>query len=526
MTSDLKSGFAALQTGQAQRALEIARAAGDDPNARYLEGLALRALGDSEAAFDLFAALAEAHAQVADFANMEGLCAGDLDRLDAARSAFDRALAANPQFFNAPFNLGRILASAGELKAAADAYRKALGIKPDHLPSLRNLSHVLELAHEADAAEEAADSVLKLAAGDALALAVKAAAMIRRGAHHDAADLIRKRLPPDAPATNAALALGRAGEALEKAGDYEAAFSAFSAANQKLKSQYTGIYANITNGFSLERVRALSQWPDQPLDSDTGSETPAPVFLVGFPRSGTTLVENVLAAHPGIVTSDEAQLSAPLIEAAGDTPEDWLRFIEAMPQERANLRRTYWQGWPDGAPESGVFIDKLPLNLAYAGLLAAVFPDAKFILALRDPRDCVLSAYKQRFGMNAAMFRMLTMPGAAAYYDAAMRAGMRGLDRVQDAQRIEVRYENCVADLEAQARRLIDFLELDWSDDVMAYREQAKARAISTPSASQVVQPIYETAAGRWRHYDFALAAVRPVLDPWAQRWGYDEPGL
>ncbi|WP_420430576.1 sulfotransferase [Hyphobacterium sp.] len=526
MTSDLKSGFAALQTGQAQRALEIARSLGDDPNARYLEGLALRALGDSEAAFDLFAALSAAHEHIADFANMEGLCAGDLDRLDAARAAFDRALAAHPQFVNAPFNLGRILANAGELKAAADAYRTALEIKPDHLPSLRNLSHVLELAHEADAAEEAADSALKLAAGDALALAVKAAAMIRRGAHHDAADLIRKRLSPNAPATNAALALGRAGEALEKAGDYEAAFSAFSAANQKLKSQYAGTYANITNGFALERVKKLSQWPGLPIDADSGCEMPAPVFLVGFPRSGTTLVENVLAAHPGIVTSDEAQLSAPLIEAAGDTLDDWRQFIESMPESRASLRRTYWQGWPGGVPENNVFIDKLPLNLAYAGLLAAVFPDAKFILALRDPRDCVLSAYKQRFGMNAAMFRMLTMPGAAAYYDAAMRVGTAALDRVPEAQRIEIRYEDCVADLEAEARRLVRFLDLDWSDDVMAYREQAKTRAISTPSASQVVQPIYESAAGRWRHYDFALAAVRPILDPWAQRWGYDERGL
>ena len=91
--------------------------------------------------------------------------------------------------------------------------------------------------------------------------------------------------------------------------------------------------------------------------------------------------------------------------------------------------------------------------------------------ALRDPRDCVLSAYKQRFGMNAAMFRMLTMPGAAAYYDAAMRAGAAALDRVPATQRIEIRYEDCVADLEAEARRLVRFLDLDWSDDVMAYRE-------------------------------------------------------
>jgi tetratricopeptide (TPR) repeat protein len=523
MTTTLQSGFAALQTGQAQRALDIARAQEADPNARYLEGLALRALGDSKAAFDVFSALTEEHPQIADFANMAGLCAGDLDRLEDARQAFDRALAANPQFVNAPFNLGRILAAAGELNAAADAYRAALKIEPDHLPSLRNLAHVLELAHEADQAEEAAEAALKLARGDALALAVKAAAMIRRGAHREAAEMIQTRLPADAPATNAALALGRAGEALEKAGEFEAALAAFSAANQKLKRQYTNAYAGIRNGFALDRVKQLAQWPGIPVDTETGGEHPAPVFLVGFPRSGTTLIENVLAAHPGITTSDEAELSAPLIESAGDTPDDWLTFMEAMPAEREALRRKYWEGWKKGPPE-GVFIDKLPLNLAYAGLLSAVFPDAKFILCLRDPRDCVLSAYKQRFGMNAAMFRMLTMPGAAAYYDAAMLAGSRALDRVQDAQKIEIKYEDCVADLEAQARRLVGFLGLDWTGEVMDYREQAKTRAISTPSAPQVVQPIYDSSAGRWHDYAFALEAVRPILDPWALRWGYDDP--
>jgi tetratricopeptide (TPR) repeat protein len=521
MTTTLQSGFAALQTGDARRALEIARTQGDDPNARYLEGLALRAMGASAAAYDLFAALAADHPQVADFANMEGLCAGDLDRLDAARVAFDRALTANPSFFNAPFNLGRLLAAAGELHAAADAYRAALKIKPDHLPSLRNLAHVLDLAHEADAAEKAADTALTLAAGDALALAVKAAAMIRRGDHREAADLVRKRLPQDAPASNAALALGRAGEALEKAGDFEAALSAFSAANQRLKQQYATAYANVRNGFALDRVKQLAHWPDTPVNPKGGTH-PAPIFLVGFPRSGTTLVENVLAAHPEITTSDEAELSAPLIESAGDTPEDWQTFLEALPSERAALQQTYWQGWKEGAPESGVFIDKLPLNLAYAGLLSAVFPEAKFILAIRDPRDCVLSAFKQRFGMNAAMYRMLSMPGAAAYYDAAMQAGTRALDRIPDARKIDVRYEDCVADLESEARGLVDFLGLDWTESVMDYREQAKERAISTPSAAQVVQPIYDSSAGRWRDYAFALDAVRPVLDPWAEHWGYD----
>ncbi|MEE2527278.1 sulfotransferase [Hyphobacterium sp. HN65] len=523
MSSDLQSGFAALQTGNAQRALEIARAGGDDPNARYLEGLALRALGDSQAALDVFRALGKAHPQVADFANLEGLCAGDLDDVAGARAAFGRAVDAHAGFYNAPFNLGRLLADKGELAEAAEAFHQALAIKPDHLPSLRNLAHVLEQAHAYEAAEEAADAALKLAGSDPLALAVKAGALTRKQAYGEAADLITRQLKADAPAINAALALGRKGEALEKDGAFDAAFGAFAAANQKLKQKYAVQYNGVTNGFALDRVKALSRWPGVPVEAETGCEGPAPVFLVGFPRSGTTLVENVLAAHPDITTSDEAELSAPLIEAAGDTPEDWLAFMEAMPEKRAALRAAYWEGWTGAKPGAGqVFIDKLPLNLAYVGLLSAVFPDAKFILSIRDPRDCVLSAFKQRFGMNAAMFRMLTMPGAASYYDAAMLAGTRALDRVPPGQQRQVKYEDCVADLEGQTRQLVEFLGLAWSDDVMAYREKAKARAISTPSASQVVQPVYDSSAGRWKDYAGPMQGVRSVLDPWAQRWGYE----
>lgn len=523
MSSDLQSGFAALQIGNAQRALEIARAAGEDPNARYLEGLALRAMGDSGAALDVFRALTGAHPQVPDFANLEGLCAGDLDDVDGARAAFERALSANAGFYNAPFNLGRVLADHGALAEAAEAFRKALAIKPDHLPSQRSLAHVLERAHEYEAAEEAADAALKLAGSDPLALAVKAGALTRREAYGEAADLVTRQLKPDAPAVNAALALGRKAEALEKAGQFDAAFAAFAAANQKLKQKFSASLGSVANGFALDRVKSLSRWPGLPTDAEAGCEGPAPVFLVGFPRSGTTLIENVLAAHPAITTSDEAELSAPLIEAAGDRPEDWLAFMESLPEKRAGLRETYWAGWRGKAPEAGqVFIDKLPLNLAYAGLLSAVFPDAKFILAIRDPRDCVLSAFKQRFGMNPAMFRMLTMPGAAAYYDAAMLAGSRALDRVPPEQQCQVKYEDFVANLEGEARKLVGFLGLDWDEAVMNYRDQAKSRAISTPSASQVVQPIYDSSAGRWKDYAGPMEGVRPVLDPWAQRFGYE----
>lgn len=523
MSDLIQKGFAALQAGRKLEALEIARKADGDPNAKYLEGLALRAMGESEAALGAFKVLSLTHPLVPDFPNLEGLCHGDLGEVDLAVMAFEKALSANPKYIHAAFNLGRMLAANGRLKSAVTAYRRALSIDPNHLPSRRNLAFVLDQMHEPEAAETEADAALQLSYSDPLALTVKASALIQREAYGEAAELVTKRLAKDAPPVNASLALGKKGEALEKAGEYEAAFAAWQQANQRLKAEFTPAYVNVTNGFSLQRVRELARWPGLDIAPEAGLTGPAPVFLVGFPRSGTTLMENVLAAHPDVVTSDEAALSTPLIEAAGDTPDDWVKFLDTMADNRAGLRETYWAGWKGKPVKPGqVFIDKLPLNLAYAGLLAAVFPDAKFILALRDPRDCVLSAFKQRFGMNPAMFQMLSMPGASAYYDAAMTAGMRALDRLPPAQLMQVRYEDFVADLEGQARQLTGFLGLDWSDEVMRYRDKAKARPVSTPSAPQIVQPVYESSAGRWRDYAGALEAVRGKLDPWATRFGYE----
>lgn len=521
-TASLQQGFAALQSGDAEAALEIGRAHKADPNGQYLEGLALRALGRSLDALAVFDALASAQPQVLDFANLAALCRADLGETDTAIAGFEAILARNPGFQHAAFNLGRTLAEVGRMDEAIPAYQRALKINPNHLASRRNLAWCLEQRHQIELAEQEADTVLAAQPGDPLSLSVKATALIQRGEFDAAAALISMWLPGDAPAVNAALALGKKGEALEKAGQFSAAFEAWAEANSRLKAHFSPAFDAVEGGFSLAHVKRLNDWPLTEL-SAVQDNAPSPVFLVGFPRSGTTLMESVLAAHPDITTSDERPLSTPLIEAAGTTEARWKTLLDNLPAQREELQADYWSGWPDGAPQQDqVFIDKLPLNLPFVGLLASVFPSARFILALRDPRDCVLSAFKQRFGMNPAMYRMLSLDDAAAYYDAAMSAGVRALDALPDNRVIQVRYEDCVDDLEREARRLIEFLSLEWSDDVLAYRDRAKKREISTPSAPQVVQPIYKSSAGRWRDYAKELAPVLPVLNPWAERWGYD----
>jgi hypothetical protein len=198
----------------------------------------------------------------------------------------------------------------------------------------------------------------------------------------------------------------------------------------------------------------------------------------------------------------------------------WQALPHAEIQDR---RRRYWENATAALKEplaGRVLVDKLPLNLVLLPAIARIFPDAKIIVALRDPRDAVLSAFQQRFGMNPAMAQMLELGSAARYYDAAMTL----LERCREKLPLDmhqVRYEDVVADLEGAARGLAAFLDLPFEPAMLEFSATARRRDIATPSARQVVQPLYARSVGRWRAYAYHLSPVLPLLAPWAERFGY-----
>lgn len=167
-----------------------------------------------------------------------------------------------------------------------------------------------------------------------------------------------------------------------------------------------------------------------------------------------------------------------------------------------------------------VYLDKLPLNLALLPLLHLLFPGAKVILLLRDPRDAILSCFRNRFKMNAAMYRFLSLDMATHYYDAVMESAETARRRLPIALHV-LRYEDLVADPRGEAARLLAFLDLPWDEGVLRHAETASRRVVLTPSASQVIQPVYRTATGQWRRQAAGLAPVLPVLGRWAEKLGY-----
>ncbi|HJU77587.1 MAG TPA: sulfotransferase [Sphingomicrobium sp.] len=245
----------------------------------------------------------------------------------------------------------------------------------------------------------------------------------------------------------------------------------------------------------------------------------SPAFLVGFPRSGTTLLDTFLMGHPDTRVLEEVHpLGAAQTELGSDAG---LPHRPGSQLERARqaffveLDRHVDRGF------TGLVVDKMPLNMLVLPTIHALFPDAKVIFAQRHPCDCVLSCFMQGFVLNEAMACFLDIADAADLYDAAMSLWSRSRDLL-DQQVHSLVYEEMIENPERALRPLIEFLGLDWRPELLDHRATAKARgAIITPSYDQVVQPLNRAPSGRWRRYEKQLEPILPVLLPWAERLGY-----
>ena len=154
-------------------------------------------------------------------------------------------------------------------------------------------------------------------------------------------------------------------------------------------------------------------------------------------------------------------------------------------------------------------------------VIAKLFPGARVLFARRDPRDVVLSCFRRRFGMNPSMYQLLTLDGAAGFYDAVMRLS-EVYRPLLPLARHEVRYESIVDDFESSVRAACDFIGLEWDDSMLNFAAKARMRGISTPSAAQVARGLNREGQGAWRRYRDQMAAVLPLLEPWVERFGYE----
>jgi tetratricopeptide (TPR) repeat protein len=466
--------------------------------------------------------------------NALGLALNRLERYGEALAEFDRALAAAPGFAGAHSARGGTLEALGRLTEADAAFRRAIELQPDNLGALAGLANLMSRRGAHAEARALAEQVLAAQPGFPDAVNVVAAAELAAGEAPAAqARLEAVIADPRLTAQQLAIAQGLLGDALDAQDRIAEAFTAYAACNMGLWRAYAPAFGGKPSAleFAQQMVERLDEigpgaWrpAGEPLSDEPGAgEVQGHVFLLGFPRSGTTLLEQVLASHPAVEALEERETLIDAMRAFLGAPDDLHRLAQASEAELAPLRAAYWDRVrAGGAQVAGkVFVDKHPLNTLKLPLIARLFPGARILFAQRDPRDVVLSCYRRRFAMSGSAYQLLTLPGAAGYYDAAMRIAQR-LEPALGARTHVVRHEALIADFDAVVGAACEFLGLSWTEAMRGFAERTRERGIATPSGAQLAGGLSAEGVGQWRRYRQQLVPALPRLAPWVERFGYE----
>ena len=448
-----------------------------------------------------------------------------------ARAALDVALALEPDVYRARVDAGTVAYMTADLEVAQAHFERAAALLPGEAEPLASLAAIAARQQRHSEARVLAERALALRPDLVTAHMAIARADLLEGlasrAEARMTQLLAGGALNDAQRVGALDLRGDARDALD---DASGAFADYAARNAVLERVNAPRIAGEVRERRIDQARRLAAWfdsaPAEPWRRRAAADRVRPVrghvFLVGFPRSGTTLLEKMLAGHPDITTLEEVDL---LESAGGQLLADnaALRTLATLSDAQSDVfREAYWHAAESaaGAPLAGrVLVDKMPLHTIALPLIARLFPDARILFALRDPRDVVLSCFRRRFQVNAAMFEFLTLEGAAAYYDAVMALAQR-YRALLPLEVLEVRHEAMVADFEHEARRVLAFIDVDWNPAVRDFAERARTR-FATPSDPQLARGLNAEGVGQWRRYEQPLAPVLGVLEPWAANFGY-----
>lgn len=481
-------------------------------------------------------------------------------RLEDAMAGYRKAIALQPGFFEAMINLAAILTKLDMLDEADDVLHQALKLRPNATEVLINLAGVAERKGQADEAlslfqralntrSDSVEIMARLAAFlEKIGRLDEAKKQIERGLSisrtHPGLTLVAARVARDEGRLQEALTLLKEvdtkfldhhmageiqvllGQLYDRLGDAERAFPLFMDGNRRLVQATRSDEADVN--LYLEKIQSAGRYLSNRLVESVVGKAAAdgdtPVFLVGFPRSGTTLLEQILDCHPALQTMEEMPAAAAMeqvfLSRNGDRPE---ALADLDPVQVGELRQAYYSevGRHLERRPGTLLVDKLPLNLVRVPLIWRVFPNARFILALRHPCDVCLSCFMQSFSANEAMASFSTLESTVRTYAAVMGLWQDYVHALP-LRHHALRYEDMVTDLEKEARSLLDFLGVGWNEAVLNHTEHARQRGvINTPSYHQVTQPIYQHAKYRWKRYAREFEPMMPILNPFIERFGY-----
>jgi tetratricopeptide (TPR) repeat protein len=477
-------------------------------------GIALSKLGKLDEAIANYRQALHLKPDFAEAYNNLGNALLEKGKVEEAAANFQQALRLMPNYADAYNNLGNALREQGKVEEAAASYRQALRLKPNYPDAHVNLGIALTELGRMDEAITCFREAIRIDPKHTEALRQLAGLLLGKLPEADRTFLERRLTESDLNESDRVKLLFGLAEVCDAKGEYAKAASLLRQANSLTLSlprwqgrtysldENARFVENLMTAFTpafFERMRGF------------GLETERPVFILGLPRSGTTLTDQILAAHTQVVSAGELFLARGDFLALGVQPTDESVFT-TLPTIGGDALRRQAQCHLDqlGAINrtASRVVNKMPENYFYLGLLAAMFPRAKFIHCRRDLRDVAVSCW-------FTYFRDIQWASDLEHIAVRFQEYQRLMEhwqRVLPVPVLEVRYEETVADLPGSARRLVEWCGLEWEPTCLAFHEGKKA--VRTASAAQVRQPLYTKSVARWRNYERDLDSLFTALTP------------
>lgn len=525
-------GNALQKAGASDKAVEHYRHALElkpkDESIWFCLANALMGLGESQRAIDAFGRAIALNPNFAEAYNNLGNALIETGQLETAITSYQNALRQKPGWAEVHYNLADTLEKNGQFPEAQALFERAVELKPDDIVACRKLANYYERTNQLEAARKLVDRGLSQSPNDPMINLVAAKLERREGDTQTAVNRLSNLTDEVSEPLSEAIHF-ELGHLYDRLKDAQQAMDHFCTANQKAKlrisfsqaeaENYIDKIREVKRCFSPEWVRSWSP--------ASNSEYQNPVFIIGFPRSGTTLLEQILGGHPQIQTLEEKPAVSVVENLAASLEGGYPNGLARLDSDGIErLRSAYFHTvdkYLSRRPGS-VLVDKFPLNIIRCGVIHRIFPKARFILALRHPYDVCLSAFMQNFSINEAMAHFFSLKSTARLYREVMELWWT----YQNVLTLEVhplKYENLVLDLESEARRLIAFLGLPWDDRVLEYTRHAQGQQkIQTPSYHQVTEKIYKRARYRWKRYIQWIQSIESDLSPFVTAFKY--PGL
>jgi tetratricopeptide (TPR) repeat protein len=479
--------------------------------ALYSLGLALSDLGETKAAIQAYRQALDIEPAFAQAQNNLGLLLEASGLVEEAKKNFNAAFTACPDYADAWYNLGRLLAGEGDSNRAITCYQHAVIALPDHADAWNNLGDDHLNAGRLTEAARAYDIAISIRPGFVAAHYSLSLLKIYHLDDPHCAMLENEVKQVDEMSITLRIqfwfALGKMYEDLHR---YDASFTAYREANQLKASQVQwNEQAEIALFHRAKAVFDASYFATHP---PSNLHDATPIFIVGMPRSGTSLIEQILASYPNVYGAGElSTISEVVTRHMSDA--NYANFPEAMRQlsqeQLDQMGQDYLKSIRTLAPDAERIVDKMPINFYYLGLIRQILPNAKIIHAMREPMDSCFSCYSRLFANDnqAFSYDLETLGRYYLRYADIMRHWRAVLP---PGTILDLHYEDMVADTEGQARRMLDYLGLPWNPACLDFHRNA--RHVKTASMAQVIQPIYKSSVARWQRYAQYLTPLQTMI--------------